>query len=111
MSKGKSLKELHQVSASDVMVFKRKVVEVVLDMCSRDNYANVNNFNWFVDVLITLSMEYPQISADECAQKLLDLALKSDDLKAVAPRLVSIILQNQQFMNIAGVSVFDSVQV
>lgn len=59
MSKGKSLKELHQVSASDVMVFKRKVVEVVLDMCSRDNYANVNNFNWFVDVLITLSMEYP----------------------------------------------------
>ena len=111
MSKGKSLKELHQVSASDVMVFKRKVVEVVLDMCSRDNYANVNNFNWFVDVLITLSMEYPQISADECAQKLLDLALKSDDLKAVAPKLVSIILENQQFMNIAGVSAFDNVQV
>ncbi|CAL6039359.1 Conserved_hypothetical protein [Hexamita inflata] len=102
MSRGRSLKDLHQISASDVQTFKKKVVQVILDSCSRNDFQNVTDFNWFVDVLITLSMEYPSFSADECSLKLLELSLKSQELKAVASKLVQILLQNEVFQNQAS---------
>lgn len=95
MSKGESLKELHQISSSDIQTYKKRVVQVILDMCCRNNYQNITNTSWFISVLITLCMEYPNISADDCAVRLFDLALKSDQLRQDAPKLVAIILQNK----------------
>lgn len=107
MSTGQSLKDLHQVSTSDIQVFKRKVVSVILDMCSRNNYANITDAGWFVDVLITLAMEYPQLSADECATRILDLAIRMDDIRPNVPSLVKIILEHKPFFDVLSVSSFD----
>lgn len=56
-------------------------------------------------------MEYPSLSADECAVRLLDLALKSEELRATAPKLVQIILNHTPFFDTAAASIFDSTKL
>jgi len=111
LATGTSLKDLHQVSSSDIQVFKKKVVQVILDMCSRNNYANITDAGWFIDVLITLAMEYPQLSADECATRILDLAIRMDDIRPNLPSLVKIIITHKPFFDALSVSSFDSKKI
>lgn len=71
-------------------------------MCTCNNYANVTDFNWLIDVLLTLAIDYPTIAADICSQKLLDLTLKSEEMKQIAPRLMKIIISNDQILDFAS---------
>ncbi|OXV06159.1 hypothetical protein Egran_06073 [Elaphomyces granulatus] len=35
--------------------YRSEVVRRILDLCSRDNYSNIHNFEWYVDILVQLS--------------------------------------------------------
>ena len=52
---------LHLTSSSTTsfsnqeQAYRSKVVSTILQQCSKDNYANLNNFEWFVSVLCDLA--------------------------------------------------------
>ncbi|KXL50600.1 hypothetical protein M433DRAFT_61298 [Acidomyces richmondensis BFW] len=39
--------------------YRTSVIERILEMCSRDNYANMTDFEWYIDVLIELVRQCP----------------------------------------------------
>ncbi|KAH9831875.1 hypothetical protein Tdes44962_MAKER08903 [Teratosphaeria destructans] len=39
--------------------YRTSVIERILEMCSRDNYANLNDFEWYIEVLVDLVKQCP----------------------------------------------------
>jgi AP-3 complex subunit delta len=44
--------------------YRTSVIERILEMCSRENYANMNDFEWYIDVLVDLVKQCPATSAN-----------------------------------------------
>lgn len=47
--------------------YKRAVIERILEMCRRDMYANIADFEWYLDVLVQLVRYAPPVQASEDA--------------------------------------------
>jgi AP-3 complex subunit delta-1 len=71
--------------------YRSLVVEKILDMCSRDNYANMHDFEWYIGVLLELVKECPAPTssatdvssmADRIGTELLNVAVR---VQAVRP--------------------------
>ncbi|KAF4310309.1 Clathrin/coatomer adaptor adaptin-like protein [Botryosphaeria dothidea] len=43
--------------------YRIKVIKGILEMCSRDTYANINDFDWYIDVLVQLVRVSPSSSS------------------------------------------------
>ncbi|GME62982.1 Clathrin/coatomer adaptor adaptin-like protein [Neofusicoccum parvum] len=43
--------------------YRIKVIKGILEMCSRDMYANINDFDWYIDVLVQLVRVSPSASS------------------------------------------------
>jgi len=42
--------------------YRIKVLRAILEMCSRDMYANITDFEWYIDVLVQLVRSCPSVS-------------------------------------------------
>ncbi|EME39662.1 hypothetical protein DOTSEDRAFT_75344 [Dothistroma septosporum NZE10] len=74
--------------------YRVSVIERVLEMCSRENYTNMNDFDWYIGVLVELVKQCPLSSsstilsgkntttADAIGSELLNVAVR---VKAVRP--------------------------
>ncbi|KAF2168906.1 hypothetical protein M409DRAFT_65261 [Zasmidium cellare ATCC 36951] len=73
--------------------YRASVIERILEMCSRDTYANMNDFEWYIGVLLELVKQCPSSStgkfgasqtgiADTIGSELLNVAVR---VKAVRP--------------------------
>ncbi|PPJ51777.1 hypothetical protein CBER1_09671 [Cercospora berteroae] len=64
--------------------YRTLVIERVLEMCSHENYANMNDFEWYIGVLLELVKQCPSTSniADRIGAELLNVAVR---VKAVRP--------------------------
>ncbi|USW57475.1 Putative adaptor protein complex AP-3, delta subunit [Septoria linicola] len=66
--------------------YRTSVIERILEMCSRDNYTNMNDFEWYISVLLELVKQCPSAStssiADRIGAELLNVAVR---VKAVRP--------------------------
>ncbi|KAF7188237.1 AP-3 complex subunit delta-1 [Pseudocercospora fuligena] len=73
--------------------YRTSVIERILDMCSRDTYANMNDFEWYIGVLVELVRQCPSSSrklgssdtssmADGIGSELLNVSVR---VKAVRP--------------------------
>ncbi|KAL7271800.1 AP-3 complex subunit delta [Rhizina undulata] len=48
--------------------YKRAVIERIIEMCARDMYANVGDFEWYLDVLVQLVRYAPPIRTSAVAE-------------------------------------------
>ena len=42
--------------------YRQSVIERILEMCSKDNYANMDDFEWYVTVLVELVKQCPSVT-------------------------------------------------
>jgi len=97
--------------------YRASVIERILEMCSRDNYANMNDFEWYIDVLLQLVRQCPALPsmgafgstvessnkgsvADAVGAELLNVAVR---VKAVRPEVTAgaqslLLLENREQM-------------
>lgn len=79
--------------------YRNSVLEKILDMCSRDLYANINDFEWYIGVLVELVRHCPtttdvsngsesfgskQSVADIIGQELLNVAVRVKSVRSEA---------------------------
>ena len=68
--------------------YRKEVLHRILDVCSRDNYTNMVDFEWYVDVLLQLVKLVPPSSQDSGSD---DVAMRiGSELRNVAVRVRSV---------------------
>jgi AP-3 complex subunit delta-1 len=54
--------------------YRREVIQRILDMCTFNTYANITDFEWYIDTLVILVRLLPPVPASVSAIKLDDIA-------------------------------------
>ncbi|KAH0398929.1 Adaptor protein complex AP-3 delta subunit, partial [Aureobasidium melanogenum] len=74
--------------------YRQSVIEKILDMCSRDTYSNITDFEWYVGILVDLVGHCPTVSnqaSDSSARSTKDVAHNIGfELQNVAVRVKSV---------------------
>lgn len=75
--------------------FRDEIVLKVIDICSRNDYFYLSNFDWYITVLVTLaSIEGGTSHGDLIAQQLLDVAVRVKEVRPYAVKQMATILKH-----------------
>lgn len=75
--------------------FRDEIVFKVIDICSRNDYFYINNFDWYITVLVTLaSIEGGTSHGNLIAQQLLDVAVRVKEVRPYAVKQMAAILNH-----------------
>lgn len=75
--------------------FRDEIVSKVIDICSRNDYFYISNFDWYITVLVTLaSIEGGTSHGDMIAQQILDVALRVKEVRPYAVKQMAAILKH-----------------
>lgn len=75
--------------------FRDEIVFKVIDICSRSDYFYINNFDWYITVLVTLaSIEGGTSHGNLIAQQLLDVAVRVKEVRPYAVKQMAAILNH-----------------
>lgn len=75
--------------------FRDEIVFKVIDICSRNDYFYISNFDWYVTVLVTLaSIEGGTSHGNLIAQQLLDVAVRVKEVRPYAVKQMAAILSH-----------------
>lgn len=75
--------------------FRDEIVLKVIDICSRNDYFYINNFDWYITVLVTLAtIEGGTIHGNLIAQQLLDVAVRVKEVRPYAVKQMAAILNH-----------------
>jgi AP-3 complex subunit delta len=70
--------------------YRAATIRQILDMCSRNTYTNILDFDWYIDTLVDLVRVLPSPSSDSTTSSLNDVAAAvGAELRTVAVRVVS----------------------
>lgn len=77
--------------------YRISVIQRILEMCSRDTYSNITDFEWYIDVLVQLVRVSPATGASQAVEEKEDLEYTDDigsgigrELQNVAVRVKSV---------------------
>ena len=68
--------------------YRAAMIRQILEMCSRDTYTNITDFEWYVDTLVSLASLLPSQSGDVSSSNAIAAAV-GVELRTVAVRVVS----------------------
>lgn len=75
--------------------FRDEIVFKVIDICSRNDYFYISNFDWYITVLVTLaSIEGGTSHGNLIAQQLLDVVVRVKDVRPYAVKQMAAILKH-----------------
>lgn len=75
--------------------FRDEIVYKVIDICSRNDYFYISNFDWYVTVLVTLaSIEAGTSHGNLIASQILDVALRVKEVRPYAVKQMAAILKH-----------------
>jgi len=75
--------------------FRDEIVYKVIDICSRNDYYFISNFDWYITVLVTLaSIEGGTTHGNLIAQQLLDVALRVKEVRPYSVKQMATILKH-----------------
>lgn len=75
--------------------FRDEIVFKVIDICSRNDYFHIANFDWYVTVLVTLaSIEGGTSHGNLIAQQILDVAQRVKEVRSYAVQQMAAILNH-----------------
>lgn len=75
--------------------FRDEIVYKVIDICSRNDYSYIVNFDWYITVLVTLaSIEGGTSHGNLIAQQLLDVAVRVKEVRPYAVKQMAAILKH-----------------
>ena len=79
--------------------YRLEVANRVLDMCSRDLYANVYDFEWYLSVLVDLVYVADVDVGARIRDQLVDVAVRVKDTRKYAVKLMIKLLDDVQFLS------------
>lgn len=75
--------------------FRDEIVFKVIDICSRNDYFYISNFDWYITVLVTLaSIEGGTSHGNLIAQQILDVAVRVKEVRPYAVKQMAAILNH-----------------
>lgn len=75
--------------------FRDEIVFKVIDICSRNDYFYIGNFDWYITVLVTLaSIEGGTSHGNLIAQQILDVAVRVKEVRPYAVKQMAAILKH-----------------
>lgn len=75
--------------------FRDEIVFKVIDICSRNDYFYISNFDWYITVLVSLAgIEGGTSHGNLIAQQLLDVAMRVKDVRPYAVEQMAAILKH-----------------
>lgn len=75
--------------------FRDEIVSKVIDICSRNDYFYISNFDWYITVLVTLaSIEGGTSHGNMIASQVLDVALRVKEVRPYAVKQMAAILNH-----------------
>ncbi|KAJ2580563.1 AP-3 complex subunit delta [Coemansia sp. RSA 1836] len=82
--------------------YRLLVVEAIVDMCVRQSYANVSNFEWYVAVLVDLVYTAGVDVGQLLSEKLLDVTVRVRQVREFSVRLMRQMLSDRQLVSRAS---------
>jgi AP-3 complex subunit delta-1 len=83
--------------------YRDELIAKIIFMCSRDKYAYLADFAWYVEVLSKLaSMEGTNLHAATVANQLLDVTVRVEDVRPTAMSKLIPMLADANFIKNAG---------
>lgn len=79
--------------------YRLEVTNRILDMCSRDLYANVYDFEWYLSVLVDLVYIADVDIGARIRDQLVDVVVRVKDTRKYAIRLMIKLLDDDQFLS------------
>jgi len=77
---GKMLQHVHSADGN----YRDELIEKIIFVCSRDKYAFLGNFSWYISVLVDLAHIYGAPKGKEIASQLIDIAVRVPDVRKFA---------------------------
>ncbi|KAJ2750793.1 AP-3 complex subunit delta [Coemansia pectinata] len=81
---------------ADSPEYRLLVVEAIVDMCTRQSYANLSNFEWYVAVLVDLVYSAGVDVGQLLSEKLLDVTVRVRQVREFSVRLMRQMLSDSQ---------------
>ena len=79
--------------------YRLEVTNRILDMCSRDLYANVYDFEWYLSVLVDLVYIADVDIGPRIRDQLVDVVVRVKDARKYAIKLMVKLLGDDQFLS------------
>jgi AP-3 complex subunit delta-1 len=79
--------------------YRLEVTNRILDMCSRDLYANVYDFEWYLSVLVDLVYIADVDIGARMHDQLVDVVVRVKDARKYAIKLMTKLLYDDQFLS------------
>ncbi len=79
--------------------YRLEVTNRILDMCSRDLYANVYDFEWYLSVLVDLVYIADVDIGPRIRDQLVDVVVRVKDARKYAVKLMIKLLCDDQFLS------------
>lgn len=81
--------------------YRLEVASRILDMCSRDLYANVYDFEWYLSVLVDVVYVADVDVGARIRDQLVDVTVRVKDARNYAVKLMVKLLHDDQFLSTA----------
>ncbi|KAJ2829225.1 AP-3 complex subunit delta, partial [Coemansia furcata] len=99
-----SIVQSRQLSAAgpgpaDSPEYRLLVVEAIVDMCTRQSYANLSNFEWYVAVLVDLVYTAGVDVGQLLSEKILDVTVRVRQVREFSVRLMRQMLSDGQLVS------------
>ncbi|KAJ2079016.1 AP-3 complex subunit delta [Coemansia sp. RSA 988] len=84
--------------AADNPEYRLAVVKAILDMCSRQAYANMSDFEWYVATLVDLVYVAGVDAGPQLSQKLLDVSARVRQVRGFSVRMARRLLADEHLV-------------
>ncbi|KAJ2617990.1 AP-3 complex subunit delta [Coemansia sp. RSA 1365] len=89
-------------NAADNPEYRLAVIEAILDMCSRQAYANMADFEWYVATLVDLVYIAGVDAGSQLSQKLLDVSARVRQVRGFSVRMARRLLADEHLVEHAA---------
>ncbi|KAJ1818861.1 AP-3 complex subunit delta [Coemansia sp. RSA 2599] len=83
---------------ADSPEYRTAIVDSILDMCSRQSYANMTNFEWYIATLVDLVYVAGVDVGQKLSEKLLDVTVRVRQVREYSVKMVRRILRDKNIV-------------
>ena len=78
--------------------YRDEIITTILNMCSREKFAMINDFAWYISILLELTSMPGNLRGQQIANQLIEIALRVDTVRAFAVETMLTLLFNEKLV-------------
>ncbi|KAI9296535.1 Adaptor protein complex AP-3 delta subunit [Neoconidiobolus thromboides FSU 785] len=80
-------------------IYRRIVVEAIIEMCSKQTYINITNFEWYIATLLDLVYVSKVAVGSILAEQLLDVSVRVKSVRPYSVKMMTRLISDQSLYN------------